>query len=493
MALFNYATKEITLKIVYYGPGLSGKTTNLQHLHTVLNPETKGKLLSLSTESDRTLFFDFLPIELGKIRDFSIRFQLYTVPGQVRYNATRKVVLKGADAVVFVADSQKAMKDQNIESFENMRENLVSNNINPDTIPIILQYNKRDLKNILSLAELSQDLDPGAEHEVLEATAINGVGVEETFKRITKLVLKDISKKHKIEIQPAEPKKVAVAPEMPLKEAAPALIKQDIRPEPEEFEIPIPDLSTEPITEVDTLVVAEEELEILPEHEAEAIEVIPEAEPLEAAYEPELMSGSGHAALEEAETEKCSPEPAIEETAPAAAVTPWTEILPEVPTPEETAPAATASPWTEILPEALKPEEIAPAVSVTVLNKAVQEGPITEEMVCGEEKPKIVLQPFPVEKIDGLADDLAAVSDTLKRITDSISLLQRTVADLKGEVLSIKNEMALSKGAPVKEPELKDIKEFRELKREQKEMSDLLKDALDLLSSLKEKKSWFRL
>jgi hypothetical protein len=145
MALFNYATKEITLKIVYYGPGLSGKTTNLQHLHTVLNPETKGKLLSLATESDRTLFFDFLPIELGKIREFSIRFQLYTVPGQVRYNATRKVVLKGADAVVFVADSQKDMKDQNIESFENMRENLVSNNINPDTIPVILQYNKRDL------------------------------------------------------------------------------------------------------------------------------------------------------------------------------------------------------------------------------------------------------------------------------------------------------------------------------------------------------------
>lgn len=494
MALFNYATKEITLKIVYYGPGLSGKTTNLQHLHAVLNPETKGKLLSLSTESDRTLFFDFLPIELGKIRDFSIRFQLYTVPGQVRYNATRKVVLKGADAVVFVADSQKAMKDQNIESFENMRENLVSNNINPDTIPIILQYNKRDLKNILSLEELSQDLNPGAEHEVLEATAINGVGVEETFKRITKLVLKDISKKHKIEIQPAEPKKVAVAPAMPQKEAAPAPIKQDIRPETEEFEIPIPVPLTEPVTEVDTLEVAEEALEILPEHESEVIELIPEAEPLEAVYEPELMSGSGHAALEEAETEKRSPEPALEETAHAAAVTPWTEILPEVPTPEETAPAAPATPWTEILPEALKPEEIAPAVSVTTLNKAVQEVPITEKMVVyGEEKPEIILQPFPVEKIDGLADDLAAVSGTLKRITDSISLLQRTVADLKGEVLSIKNEMALSKGTPVKEPELKDIKEFRELKREQKEMSDLLKDALDLLSSLKEKKSWFRL
>ena len=147
MALFNYATKEITLKIVYYGPGLSGKTTNIQNLHSVLNSENKGKLLSLSTESDRTLFFDFLPVELGKIKEFSIRFQLYTVPGQVRYNATRKVVLKGADAVVFVADSQRDMRDQNIESFENMRDNLISNNINPDEIPVVLQYNKRDLKN----------------------------------------------------------------------------------------------------------------------------------------------------------------------------------------------------------------------------------------------------------------------------------------------------------------------------------------------------------
>ena len=201
MALFNYATKEITLKIVYYGPGLSGKTTNLQYLHSAMNPETKGKLLSLSTEADRTLFFDFLPVELGKIRDFSIRFQLYTVPGQVRYNATRKVVLKGADAVVFVADSQQDMREQNIESFENMRENLISNNINPDAIPILLQYNKRDLKNILSIEDLNHDLNPKTSHEVLEAAAINGTGVEDTFKLITKMLLKDIAKKHKIEIQ----------------------------------------------------------------------------------------------------------------------------------------------------------------------------------------------------------------------------------------------------------------------------------------------------
>ena len=203
MALFNYATKEITLKIVYYGPGLSGKTTNIQHLHAALNAQNKGKLLSLSTESDRTLFFDFLPIELGKIKEFSIRFQLYTVPGQVRYNATRKVVLKGADAVVFVADSQREMREQNIESFENMRDNLIANNINPDGIPVVLQYNKRDLKNILTIDELNADINKNHTYDITEAEAINGKGVEDTFQLITRLVLKDIARKHKIEIQPA--------------------------------------------------------------------------------------------------------------------------------------------------------------------------------------------------------------------------------------------------------------------------------------------------
>jgi mutual gliding-motility protein MglA len=203
MALFNYATKEITLKVVYYGPGLSGKTTNLQHLHSALTPATKGKLLSLSTEADRTLFFDFLPVELGKIRDFSIRFQLYTVPGQVRYNATRKVVLKGADAVVFVADSQREMREQNIESFMNMRDNLFSNNINPDDIPVILQYNKRDLKNISSVDELNLDINQN-NYPVIESAAISGRGVEDSFNLITKLLLKHISKKHKVEIKPPE-------------------------------------------------------------------------------------------------------------------------------------------------------------------------------------------------------------------------------------------------------------------------------------------------
>jgi mutual gliding-motility protein MglA len=201
MALFNYATKEITIKIVYYGPGLSGKTTNLQYLHSIFEPAKRGKLLSLATEADRTLFFDFLPIELGKISDFSIRFQLYTVPGQVRYNATRKLVLKGADAVVFVADSQRVMSEQNIESLKNMHENLIANNINPDDIPVIFQFNKRDLSNIMSVDELNKDLNENMNYEYREAVAVDGKGVEDTFKRITKLVINRIAEKHKVKIQ----------------------------------------------------------------------------------------------------------------------------------------------------------------------------------------------------------------------------------------------------------------------------------------------------
>lgn len=204
MALFNYATKEITIKIVYYGPGLSGKTTNLQYLHSVLDPDTKGKLLSLATEADRTLFFDFLPVELGKIREFSIRFQLYTVPGQVRYNATRKLVLRGVDAIVFVADSQRDLREQNIESLQNMYENLFANNINPEEIPLILQYNKRDLPNILSVDELNGDLNKNGRYEYSESIAIDGIGIENTFQHITKLVLKGISEKHKVKVSTAE-------------------------------------------------------------------------------------------------------------------------------------------------------------------------------------------------------------------------------------------------------------------------------------------------
>lgn len=200
MALFNYTAKEITLKVVYYGPGFSGKTTNLQHLHSILPHTTRGKLISLTTEADRTLFFDFLPVDMGKIKDFNIRFQLYTVPGQVRYNATRRLVLKGVDTIVFVADSQKEMKEQNIESLANMRENLTASNIDPKSLPIVFQYNKRDLKNLLSTKELNSDLNK-KNAPFFEAVAVEGKGVEATFKEATTILNKSISEKYKLEVK----------------------------------------------------------------------------------------------------------------------------------------------------------------------------------------------------------------------------------------------------------------------------------------------------
>jgi signal recognition particle receptor subunit beta len=195
MVLFNYSTKELTAKVVYYGPGLCGKTTNLQWVHEKLPIKNKGKMLSLATETDRTLFFDFLPIEIGTIRGMRTRIQLYTVPGQVFYNATRRMVLKGADAVVFVCDSQEAMLDANLESYENMRQNLEANEIDPEELPIVLQYNKRDLPNALPIEILNERMNP---HNVPfnEAVAVKGVGVEDTLKAVTKLVFKALSAKY---------------------------------------------------------------------------------------------------------------------------------------------------------------------------------------------------------------------------------------------------------------------------------------------------------
>jgi signal recognition particle receptor subunit beta len=195
MVLFNYSTKELTAKVVYYGPGLCGKTTNLQWIHEKLPIRNKGKMLSLATETDRTLFFDFLPIDLGTIRGMKTRIQLYTVPGQVFYNATRRMVLKGADCVVFVCDSQEAMIDANLESLENMRQNLEANEINPDDMPLVLQYNKRDLPNALPIEILNEKLNPRG-LPFHEAVAIKGQGVEETLKGVTALVFRTLASKY---------------------------------------------------------------------------------------------------------------------------------------------------------------------------------------------------------------------------------------------------------------------------------------------------------
>jgi hypothetical protein len=195
MVLINYATKEIVAKVVYYGPALCGKTTNLQVVYTKLNPKKRGKMISLATESDRTLFFDFLPMELGTVQGFKVRFQLYTVPGQVRYGATRKLVLKGADAVVFVADSQEALLDANKDSIEDMKSNLIENGLNPDVIPLVIQYNKRDLNGVMEVEDLERELNwRGTSY--FEAEAVNGPGVMETLLEITRLLIADMKTKH---------------------------------------------------------------------------------------------------------------------------------------------------------------------------------------------------------------------------------------------------------------------------------------------------------
>jgi mutual gliding-motility protein MglA len=216
MVLFNYSTKELTAKVVYYGPGLCGKTTNLQWIHEKLPIKNKGKMLSLATETDRTLFFDFLPIEIGTIRGMKTRIQLYTVPGQVFYNATRRMVLKGADCLVFVCDSQEPMLDANLESFENMRQNLEANEIDPGEIPLVFQYNKRDLPNALPLEIINERMNPG-EQPFFEAVAVKGVGVEETLKGVTKLVFKSLSVKYGTDSAAA-----AAAPPAPAPAPAPA-------------------------------------------------------------------------------------------------------------------------------------------------------------------------------------------------------------------------------------------------------------------------------
>ena len=223
MSMINYASREINCKIVYYGPGLGGKTTNLEHVYAKVTPDTRGKLISLATETERTLFFDFLPVDLGTIRGFKTRFHLYTVPGQVYYNASRKLILKGVDGIVFVADSQIERMEANQEAMQNLYDNMAQHGYNLTSIPFVIQYNKRDLPNAAPLKELQAALNPGwpvedaakqrptpdpyHEGELLveqldgqwieraqyfEAVAMNGDGVFDTLKAVSKLVLKTL-------------------------------------------------------------------------------------------------------------------------------------------------------------------------------------------------------------------------------------------------------------------------------------------------------------
>lgn len=193
MSFINYSAREINCKIVYYGPGLCGKTTNLQHVYKKTDPDNKGKMISLATETERTLFFDFLPLSLGSIRGFKVRFHLYTVPGQVFYDASRKLILRGVDGVVFVADSQVERMEANVESLQNLQKNLAEHGLNVDTVPYVIQFNKRDLPNVIPLEEMQKVLNPKG-RPFFEAVAFEGKGVFETLKEIAKQVIFELKK-----------------------------------------------------------------------------------------------------------------------------------------------------------------------------------------------------------------------------------------------------------------------------------------------------------
>jgi signal recognition particle receptor subunit beta len=227
MVLFNYATKEITAKVVYYGPGLCGKTTNLQFVYDSLPSNNKSKMLSLATKTDRTLFFDFLPLDLGKIRGMRTKLQLYTVPGQVYYNSTRQLVLKGADGIVFVADSQDHAIDANVESLQNLEDNLKRQGVRIRDIPVVIQYNKRDLPNALPVAELDEEINK-LQVPHYESVATTGLGVEETLKGITQLVLVHLIRKYNLQgSEPLEREIQILNPTLPQEMPSPDTLWDD--------------------------------------------------------------------------------------------------------------------------------------------------------------------------------------------------------------------------------------------------------------------------
>src|SRR5438132_4684451 len=223
MVFFNYATMQMAAKIVYYGPGLCGKTTNLHYIYAKTSPQSRGEMVSLETETDRTLFFDLLPIDVGVIGGFKTRLQLYTIPGQVFYNTTRKLVLKGVDGLVFVADSQMQMLDANGESYNNLRENLHEIGLNLEDLPLVLQINKRDLPNVATIDNILDLLDPERKYEYVEAVASAGTGVFETLKLVSKLTLRMLRRRMTGE----EP--VKAAPRRGVGEIAAFRVKEDLR------------------------------------------------------------------------------------------------------------------------------------------------------------------------------------------------------------------------------------------------------------------------
>ena len=247
MAFVNYATKNIAIKIVYYGPGLSGKTTNLRYIYVRLDPESRGDLICLETDIERTLFFDLLPIKAGQIGDFKIHFQLMTVPGQVFYEASRKSVLKGVDGIVFVADSQVSLLDANLESFDGLRKNMVDYSFDLNAMPLVFQYNKRDLENLIPIETFNNLLNPRGLPYV-ESSAINGIGVIETLKEIARMTVPTVKKnvfgERRIELEMDEEEVEEEAEEI-RKEPTEKLEREDVEEVRVELEAPVKDVAEE--------------------------------------------------------------------------------------------------------------------------------------------------------------------------------------------------------------------------------------------------------
>ncbi|HEY2093653.1 MAG TPA: ADP-ribosylation factor-like protein [Thermoanaerobaculia bacterium] len=306
MVLFNHATREMTAKIVYYGPGLCGKTTNLMVIFDKLDPKQKGKMLSLATKTDRTLFFDLLPVDIGKVGAFNLKIQLYTVPGQVFYNETRKLVLKGADSVVFVADSQPAMVDATRESFANLLDNLEENNLDPNDIPIVIQYNKRDIPGVLPVEALQEAL--GFEgYPYTEASAIKGQGVMETFKLVSKITAKHLMNRLKGGKADAAPKKTPTAPGVEKPAAKPAPVAESPASEPTPaFASSAPVAEELPLNPFADSIVTDSGYEAMEEVSLEQL--------LEGRERPATLSGAVPVPLEALEEiEELAPEEVVEE------------------------------------------------------------------------------------------------------------------------------------------------------------------------------------
>jgi mutual gliding-motility protein MglA len=369
MVFFNYATMQMAAKIVYYGPGLCGKTTNLHHIYAKTSPQSRGEMVSLETETDRTLFFDLLPIDVGVIGGFKTRLQLYTVPGQVFYNTTRKLVLKGVDGIVFVADSQRAMLDANVESLKNLRENLAEIGTNLDEIPLVLQLNKRDLPNIAPVEMMVKALDPEGRAEAVESVASAGTGVFETLKLISKLTLRTLRRRMTGE----EPVRPSAAP---TRTTGTFRVQDNSRTMAGSTPLPSPAMPSRTATEPMRAYTGEQAATPTLIEEIASEVLTPEPPPPEPAFDPEatIMAPSidrrmiADAPVEEARTapEPLPEEPPYVEPAPEPSVEPVSEqpqardFFPDASAAEPAVPEAPEAPAPvandDFAPLALEPE-----------------------------------------------------------------------------------------------------------------------------------------